>query len=149
MKSGTIEKTLRSKMKDSRLDLIAVYFDALSASRSFVSDVDHLTKNEGGVIDEYLVCYFPKQLDEYQLSIGEGFDGIEFSLFEDKISVDVPTFRKFLKMACEVYWTEHPETRKQLEEYLARPQPPLEEGTMEEWRRRRDAGEYPKPLSDN
>lgn len=135
-------------MKDKRLDLIAVYFNALAANSSFVSDVDNLTKNEGGVVDEYLVCYFPKQLDEGDLAVGGGFDGIEFSLFEDKISVDMPTFRRYLQMACEVYWNEHPETKAQLEEYLARPQPPLEEGALPEWKRRRDAGEYSKPISE-
>ena len=135
-------------MKDKNLDLIAVYFDALATNNNFVQAIDGLTKNEGRVVDEYLVCYFPKQLDEGEISIGGGFEGIEFSLFEDKISIDVPTFRKYLRMACEIYWTEYPETKAKLEEYLMRPQPSLEEGASDEWKRRRDAGEYPKPYSE-
>lgn len=64
------------------------------------------------------------------------------------MTVDIPTFRKYLRIACEAYWKTHPESRAQIEEYLARPQPPLEEGALPEWRRRRDAGEYPTPLSE-
>lgn len=127
---------------------MADYLDTYQVRENFVREIDGLTQNNGGFVEGISGCHFPAELDEHELSIGDDFDGIEFTLFEDKISVDVPTFRKYLRMACEVYWSEHPETRMQLEEYLARPQPPLEEGTLHEWRRRRDASEYPKPLSE-
>ena len=124
------------------------YFQTVVNRNNFVKEVNDLTKGEGDAIEGYLACTFPKQLNESDLAIGEGFDGVEFSMFEDKISVNVPTFRKYLLMVCDAYLQEHPEDRAQIEEYLARSQPPLEEGALPEWRRRRDAGEYPKPLSD-
>ena len=146
---GKIFDKLTSEMKDKKLYLMAEYFDLFGDSKNFINEVSDLTQNWGGS-DEggYLYCYFPRQLDEGQLTLGGGFDGIEFGLFEDKISVGVPTFRKYLQMACEVYWQENPESKEILQKYLARPQPPLEEGALEEWKRRRDAGEYPKPYSE-
>ncbi len=126
---------------------LAVFFDSLS-DEDFVRYVDYLTKSIGIGMDGVTGCTFPNNLDEYQIMQGEGFDGIQFSFYEEDIEVDVPTFRKYLRMACEIYWQEHPESKEILEEYLARPQPPLEEGTLEEWKSRRDAGEYPKPYSE-
>ncbi len=140
-------KTLTENMHSKQLHLIADYFSSSEIVKKFLEQVENLTRNIGGG-GQYISCYFPSWLDEYELSVGEGFDGIEFSLFENKISVDVLTFRKYLRMACEVYWKEFPETKAQLEEYLARPQPPLEEGTLEEWKRRKAMGEYPKPYSE-
>lgn len=145
--SKKIWTALTHEMHNKHLHLLAEYFSSSEVIRNFLKEIDNLTKNVGGG-GQYIYCYFPKWLDEYELSIGEGFDGIEFGLFEDKISVDIPTFRKYLRMACEAYWQEHPESKSQLEKYLARPQPPLEEGASEEWKHRRDAGEYPKPYSE-
>lgn len=124
------------------------YLHTIINRNNFVKEVDDLTRNWGGAVEGIMACTFPRQLDEYELAIGEGFDGIEFIMFEDKISVDVPTFRKYLEMACEVYWTHYPESKSQLKEYLARPQPPLEEDALDEWRSRRDSGEFPKPYSE-
>lgn len=148
MESGKITEKLLSEMKDKRLYLIADYLDSFQIRNNFLKEVNDLTQNWGNAVEGILSCTFPRQLDEYELSIGEGFDGIEFSLFEDKISVDVPTFRKYLRIACEAYWTEYPKSRTQLEEYLARPQPPLEEGTVDEWKQRKATGEFPKPYSE-
>lgn len=124
------------------------YFESIINGNNFLKEVNSLTSGNGGAIEGVSACTFPEELDEYELAIGEGFDGIEFILFEDKISVDVPTFRKYLRMACEVYWTEYPESKAQLENYLARPQPPLEKDTLDEWKRRKADGQYPKPYSE-
>ena len=148
MQNGFIEQKLREAIIDDRLTIIAVYFDSSEIRNNFLKEVDSLTgAGEGNAIEGVLGCTFPRQLDEYEV-VNFGFDGVEFALFEDRISVDVPTFRKYLRIACEAYWSEHPESRAQLEEYLARPQPPLEDGALPEWKRRRDAGEYPKPISE-
>lgn len=127
---------------------MADYLDTFQVRNNFISEVDGLTKNQGGSVEGISGCHFPCDLDEYELSIGEGFDGIEFSLFEDKLSVDVPTFRKYLRLACEAYWTEYPDSGQILEEYLSRPQPPLEEGALPLWKEMRDAGKFPKPYSE-
>lgn len=130
-----------------RLRPMGVYFQTVLNRSNFVKEVRDLTNGEGGAIEGNVSCTFPRQLDEYEVA-NHGFDGIAFDFFEDEIAVDVPTFRKYLRMACEDYLREHPEDRHQIEEYLARPQPPLEEGALPEWKRRRDAGEYPKPISE-
>lgn len=148
MESGIIEGALRRAIHDDRLTIIAVYFDADEVRNNFVKEVDDLTRiGEGSAIEGILACTFPRQLDEYEV-VHHGFDGVNFSLFEDEVTVDIPTFRKYLRIACEAYWKVHPESRALLQKYLARPQPPLEEGALPEWRRRRDAGEYPKPISE-
>lgn len=125
----------------------ASFFSSLASRIDFVYYVDYLTKGIGIGLEES-GCDFPNSLDEYLIYQGLGFDGIRFYSFEDEVSVDVLTFRKYLRMACDAYLQEHPKDRQQLEEYLARPQPPLEEGTLDEWKRRKAAGEYPKPYSE-
>lgn len=148
MENGVIENALRKVIIDDRLTIIAVYFDAYEIRNNFINEVDALTGiGEGSAIEGILSCTFPRQLDEYEVC-HNGFDGINFSLFEDNVSVDIPTFRKYLRIACEVYWKIYPEAQSQLEAYLARLQPPLEEGALPEWKQRRDAGEYSKPISE-
>ena len=126
---------------------MGVYFQTIINRSNFVEEVNDLTKGEGNAIEGVVSCTFPRQLDEYEV-YNDGFNGIIFDFYEDEVVVDVPTFRKYLRMACEAYWQELPESKAVLEKYLARPQPPLEEGASEEWIRRRDAGEYPKPYSE-
>lgn len=102
------------------------FFNAVSDS-DFVKDVDRLTRGEGMCID-VVCCHFPSGMDEYELVVergGKPLTGIEFSLYEDEIVIDVPTFRYYLKLACNAYVREHPEDRAKIEELLARPQPPL------------------------
>lgn len=140
-------KTLLDIM-DEKLHPIAYYFDAVESHSIFIEDVNSLTNGEGGrSIEGIIDCTFPCQLDEFQI-YNSGFDGIQFIFFEEEIVVDVPTFRKYLRIACEAYWTQYPESRATLEEYLARPQPPLEEGALNDWKTLRDAGKYAKPFSE-
>jgi CDI immunity protein len=143
-----IEQSIRSAVTNSSLNILAVYFSSPSILKNFVQEVDDLTKlGEGTSEQGILGCTFPRQLDEYEI-INHGFDGISFSLYEDEIIVDVPTFRKYLKIACEAYCEINPESRAQLEKFLSRPQPPLEEGALPLWKEMRDAGKFPKPYSD-
>ena len=143
-----IEEAIRTEIKDKSLDILAIYFSSSTILKNFVEEINTLTGiGEGSSEQGILGCTFPRQLDEYEV-VNHGFDGIAFSLFEDTVVVDIPTFRKYLRIACEVYWQEHPESKEILQKYLARPQPPLEEGALDEWKRRRDAGEYPKPYSE-
>lgn len=130
-----------------KLSPVQILLNAIPDS-DFVRYVDAMTKGAGLGIQGITGIMFPSNLDEYEVYNGLGFDGVQFSFYEEEVTVDVPTFRKYLKMACDAYLTEHPEDRAQIEQYLARPQPPLEEDTLPEWRKRRDAGEYSKPLSD-
>ncbi len=142
-----IQETLLKKFENKKLEPIAYYFDSLAFRDEFIERVDNLTRGKGSSIEGVMGCTFPRELDEYEV-YNHGFDGIIFDCLDDEVVVDIPTFRKYLRMACEVYWKEHPESREILEKYLARPQPPLEEGALDEWKRRRDAGEYPKPYSE-
>ncbi len=138
---------LIKSIKDEKLYPMADFFDSLANRTDFVHYVDYLTKGISIGLEES-GCDFPNSLDEYSIYQGLGFDGIHFYSFENEVSVDVSTFRKYLRIACDVYLQEHSEDRQQIEEYLARPQPPLEERTLEEWKRRKAAGEYPKPYSE-
>lgn len=139
---------LEDKEKVVKIKPLLVFFDSLPDS-DFIKYVDLLTQGIGIGIEGVTGCTFPNNLDEYQVVVeGEGFDGVQFTYFEDSVEVDVPTFRKFLRIACEDYWTEYPESRLRLEEYLARPQPPLEEGTTDEWKRKQKEGEFAMPISD-
>ena len=137
---------LENKSKDELYPMID-FLDSSVNRTDFVKYVDLLTAGVGIGLEEN-GCDFPNDLDEYALTHNRGFEGIRFYSFDEKISVDVPTFRKYLRIACEVYWQKYPESKTQLEEYMSRPQPPLEEGTLEEWKRRKAAGEYPKPYSE-
>lgn len=138
-----IENTPQFKL----LSPVQILFNAIPDS-DFVRYVDALTKGAGLGIQGITGVMFPSNLDEYEVYNGMGFDGVQFTFYDEEVEVDVPTFRKYLRMACDAYLQEHPADRQQIEEYLARPQPPLEEGALPEWRRRRDAGEYPQPISE-
>lgn len=116
--------------------------------KDFSKEVDDLTElGEGSSEQGVLGCTFPRQLDEYEIA-NHGFNGVNFSLFEDEITVDLPTFRKYLRIACEAYWEIYPESKSQLEKYLAREQPPLEKGALPLWKEMRDAGKFPEPYSE-
>ncbi len=127
--------------------IIASFFSSLASRTDFVYYIDYLSRGMSIGLEES-GCDFPSSLDEYLVSQDLGFNGVKFYEFDNEITVDVPTFRKYLRLACEAYWQEHPESKEILQKYLVRPQPPLEEGALEEWKRRRDAGEYPKPYSE-
>jgi hypothetical protein len=94
----------------------------------FVDAVGCLINGVSYGIDVANHCKFPSGLDDYDRYVirhGKPLEGIEFSLFEDAVVLDVPTFRRFLTMACDAYVKKHPEDRAKIEELLARPQPPL------------------------
>jgi hypothetical protein len=67
-------------------------------------------------------------MDDYERYVeraGKPLEGIEFGIFHEDVVIDVPTFRRFLTMACDAHVKRHPEDRAKIEELLARPQPPL------------------------
>lgn len=109
-----------------RLFPVQAFFNAIDDDL-FVRTVDCLTRGTGAGFNN-AVCSFPGDLDEYAIAVelkGKVPDGIMFSLFEDEVVVDIPTFRRFLTLACEAYVHDHPEDRARIEELLARPQPAL------------------------
>jgi hypothetical protein len=95
---------------------------------AFIGVIDYLTRGIGYGIDVAHHCTFPSDLDDYDRYVirqGKPLEGIEFSLFDDAVVLDVPTFRRFLTMACDAQVKRHPEDRAKIEELLARPQLPL------------------------
>ncbi len=122
---------------------LIVFLDSIPNS-DFVNTIDSLTKGYGTGFQGVTACLFPNELDEYMISRGEGFDnGVQFIFFEDEVVVDIDTFWKYLRMACEAYWQEHPEDKETLQSYLARPKPSLEMSPeVAKWWRKWKAGEY-------
>jgi hypothetical protein len=95
---------------------------------NFVDVVDHLTRGIGYGMEDSGGCTFPSDMDDYERYVereGKPLEGIEFSVDDDDVVLDVPTFRRFLTMACDAHVKRHPEDRAKIEELLARPQPPL------------------------
>jgi len=119
------------------------FYDSIPDS-DFVRTIDGLTQGYGRGFHGVTVCLFPAELDEYMVSHDEGFEnGVQFIDMDDEVVVDIDTFWKYLTMACEAYWNEHPESKPQLQEYLSRPKPSLElTGEVAEWIRKWKAGEY-------
>jgi hypothetical protein len=106
---------------------VQAFFNEIS-DMSFARVIDYLTRGIGYGMQDSGGCTFPSDLDDYELYVerqGKPLEGIEFSLFEDTVVLDVPTFRRFLTMACDAYVKKYPEDRAKIEELLARPQPPL------------------------
>lgn len=137
----------KDKIMPNELRPMGSYFQTIINRNNFIQNIDTITKGLSDAIEGVSSCFFPRDLDEYEI-INHGFDGVNFSLFEDEITIDVPTFRKYLRIACEAYYEVHPESRTQLEEFLSRPQPSLEEGALPLWKEMRDAGKFPKPYSE-
>jgi hypothetical protein len=105
---------------------VQAFFNEIS-HLGFIDVVDHLTRGEGYGLN-VAVCTFPAHMDDYERYVeraGKPLEGIEFSFFDDDVVLDVPTFRRFLTMACDAHVKRHPEDRAKIEELLARPQPPL------------------------
>ncbi len=119
------------------------FFDSIPDS-DFVKTVNYLTQGNGRGFHGITVCIFPDELDEYMISHGEGFENsVQFIDLDEEVVVDIETFWKYLTMACEAYWQEHPEAKEVLQEYLARPKPSLEMSPeVAEWWRKWKAGEY-------
>ncbi len=138
-----ITETLIQEMKNPELEPLVYFLDSIPKS-SFPKYVDILTQGYGTGFQGITACLFPDELDEYMISHGEGFENsVQFIFFEDEVVVDIETFWKYLTMACEVYWQEHPEDKEILQKYLARPKPSLEMSPeVAEWWRKWKAGEY-------
>jgi hypothetical protein len=105
---------------------VQAFFNEISYP-NFVDIVDYLTRGVGCELN-VADCTFPSHMDDYERYVerqGKPLEGIEFALFDDVVVVDIPTFRHFLKMACDAHVKRHPEDRAKIEELLARPQPPL------------------------
>ncbi|MGI9055900.1 MAG: ribonuclease toxin immunity protein CdiI [Pyrinomonadaceae bacterium] len=119
------------------------FFDSIPDS-DFIKTVDLLTQGYGRGFHGITVCLFPDELDEYMISHGEGFDnGVQFIDMDDEIVVDIGTFWKYLTLACEIYWQQHPKDKFVLQDYLARPKPSLEMSPeVAGWWRKWKSGEY-------
>lgn len=88
------------------------FFNAISP-RDFITTIKRLLINIGAGVDD-AVCTFPESLDPGD----ERFEGIQFSFFEDEVTVDEPTFQKFLIAACRAHIAEHPEDLDEIEKAL-------------------------------
>lgn len=122
---------------------LIAFLDSIPDSR-FVKTIDTLTQGYGTGFEGVTACLFPDELDEYMIARGEGFEnGVQFIFFEDEIVVDIDTFWKYLRMACEVYWQKNAQDKNSLESFLVRPKPSLEMSSeVAEWMRKWKAGEY-------
>ncbi|MBC1499829.1 hypothetical protein HB943_04375 [Listeria weihenstephanensis] len=84
----------------------------------FIKIIGYISEGVG-FGEEYGACMFPRDLDEYDIANGEGFDGVEFGLHSGEESVlDYQTFYIYLKKTCENYTEKYPEATNQLREYV-------------------------------
>ena len=97
---------------DDPLFPIQAFFNAIG-DHSFIETIARLLKGIGAGFDD-VFCEFPSDLDPGE----EPFEGVRCALYEDEIVVDLDTFGRFLKLACENYVREHPEDKAQIDSLL-------------------------------
>jgi len=96
---------------------IKAIFNSIS-DRAFVETLNPLCQGIGFGV-EYGACVFYNDLDEYDKTTMEKFDGVEFGLHDgQEIVVDYKTFYYYLQKACMAYLEDFPENREKLSEIL-------------------------------
>jgi CDI immunity protein len=91
---------------------IQAFFNAISDS-DFVTVVSNLMKQVGHC-DNDACCIFPSSLDPDE----EVFEGVRFSLFNDRIVIDNSSFLSYLALACESYVGSHPNDNDSIQKIL-------------------------------
>ncbi len=79
------------------------------SEKRFLSVLEAISKGNG-FGEEYGVCTFPDDLDEFDKANGEELDGVEFGLYSGgEIVIDFQTFYYYLKIICAKFLTTHSE----------------------------------------
>lgn len=79
------------------------------SKKRFLTVLEAISKGNG-FGEEYGVCTFPDDLDEFDKVNGEELDGVEFGLYSGEVIViDFQTFYHYLKIICAKFLKIHPE----------------------------------------
>lgn len=96
---------------------IKVLFNMVSDER-FMETIEYISK-EHGFGENYGVCVFPDDLDEYDIELYSKPEGIEFGLHNgDEIVVSFEILYKYLRIICDKYVTDYPQNKDKIEMYL-------------------------------
>lgn len=71
--------------------------------KRFLTVLEAVSKGNG-FGEEYGVCTFPDDLDEFDKANGEELDGVEFGLYNgEEVVIDFKTFYYYLNIICDKY----------------------------------------------
>lgn len=104
----------RLTLTDPNLLPIQAFFNAVGDA-SFLRVIECLTKGVGFSIND-VDCSFPGDLDPGD----ESFDGVRFSLFEQRIVISTDELWHYLEIVCKAYIAGSPKDETILGEYLRR-----------------------------
>lgn len=97
---------------DDNLFPVQAFFNAVGDT-SFIQMVGYLTQGIGYSSNE-AHCTFPSDLDP-----GDNpFEGVQFSIFEEQVTINLSDLFHYLSTACNVYARSHPTHRQELDQYL-------------------------------
>jgi hypothetical protein len=104
----------RLNLHDPQLIPVQAFFNAIGDA-SFVKMVDCLTSGIGFSVND-VDCTFPGDLDPGE----ELFDGVRFSLFEERVVITRDELQHYLQITCADFIFNHPEAKPILDEFLCR-----------------------------
>jgi len=93
---------------------VQAFFNALSDDE-FIRVIG-LLSNRVGYHPDYCHCYFPEDLDPGE----ELFEGVCFSIFEDKIVISLEELNDVIRLACAEYVSRNPVDEGRVKEILDR-----------------------------
>lgn len=102
----------RLVLADPKLFPVQAFFNAISDG-AFVRVVESLLSGVGHGAEEAF-CEFPDPLDPGD----PPFEGVRFSIFEEEVVLDRPTFLRYLRLAVDAFLEGHPADRVRLEALL-------------------------------
>ena len=101
----------RLNLEDNLLPIQA-FFNAVS-NFNFLKVIKHLLHGIGYTVND-VGCTFPTDLDP-----GEAlFEGVRFSLFEEKIVISVEQLHLIIRQVCKVYCQDYPDEKCHCEKLL-------------------------------
>lgn len=106
-------------LNESHLPVI-IFFGVISNKNRFIRIANELSQGVGYGF-EYAACTFPEDLDEFDITQGESFDGVEFSLQSgEEVVISYKDFYYYLNKACNHYLVLNPEDKKSIDAILKR-----------------------------
>jgi hypothetical protein len=115
-----MEREFRIKDKDLLKDNhfpIQAIFNMVSDER-FIKVIEGISQGKG-FGENYGACVFEGDLDEYELETNGAFDGAEFGLHSgQEIIIDYKSLEYYLKIICNEYILDFPESKSQLNQLL-------------------------------
>lgn len=111
------ERIKDSDLIDEKDYPVKIIFDEIS-DEDFMSIINSVSKGEGFGVESG-TCLFPGDLDEYDITQGEGFDGVEFGLYSgSEIVIDYKQFFYYLNIICKGYSENYREKKLLIDQEL-------------------------------